>query len=1710
MLRDEPAPGMDNGATLLQFQTGALGWEIDDLLVTADEGCGRKLAISCKSNRQVTATAWPTDFVEHAWSQWNRREPGPMVQDADLLALVVRAGKGHLAFEETWQDIIGWASGDDDLALARIRDTAKHSAVFDSVRFPGGKDLGGSDLETLRLIRRLVFVSLDFQLTHSKALDAGARRCRDILVDGQWDNARKLWEELVGLATAARLSGGSLTLEGVWAHLRTRFDLKDRPNFAASWTALSALTDEYRTGILTALPSGLVIERHEILVQLTDQLASSLMLVHGDSGAGKSALVKAALGAGASNQVWLGPEQLKAALSEGERGRLGLRQPLQQVLQASSAASNVLVIDSSEKLEAATRLRAKELLAALLDGSEGQAPAWRVVVISQSDALADVLPILPGGQGLKPIAVSPLAGMDVQGALRATAQLAWLADDLVAVQALRNLKTLGWVIQAGAEFQTDISRLSPAAIADRVWTHWTQGNFASQQLLMQLAERESRFERSFALTDLDPAQATILHAGPTSVPLGLNRRNRLHFEHDLAADWARFQWLKQIADMPGKWAELASNPLWHSALRLLGQMLLREGDVGATAWDGAFKALARESLPIAADVLLDALYLDPEADRFMAERAEFLLARNGEWLERLLKRFLHIGTVPNAAFSGLGLDSSTDIYLEATFRMPIVARWRAVVGFLHANLDRVSKLMSPTVARVCEVWLLGLPATARPGHIIRYRKELAEIALACAREMQVQNGRGPFFLREGSRPLYSAALAAAPDLPAEIGAWALEMAERRPLAQDVAERIALARQEEERKRAADERKAPKSRAPQPFPTFISTVEELPPWPLGPADRVDRQFRKAVLNSATARPLIQACPDVAAEVTLACIIDGTPTRDRSSLMIGADLGLEHDDEGYPTIYWKGPFLVFLQMNPGRALTALISLVDFCTLRWTEAAQLRGYSVGPGITLALADGSQRHFHGGHPILNWAHHSDLGNGQLFCALNALEKWLTLRIDAGADVGAHLERLLGEGTSVAILGVLLNIAKYRPSLLSGALMPLVGSQALYDWALEEGHQPEFEGWKWATAGETAFELAKQWAFADYRGKNWLQDVVAPAIQEDARVAQFVLDAIGTWTRPEGRKAAIEFDLLVALLDADNYAIVSHLETGADSPQFNCPAALAEQIGAFQAENAASLQRLLFPMRCEQVLRSGAILADEEASALSEILMDGGAIEAPEAEGNGSQSVLIAATLVVCAAGWLAGQKQVERRCSDVLRQTVDRVTADHEAIRSAGIAGGDPEWKFCAHAVAKLWASSEPVEAKSWEAPLLGLLTSGDAATVGVIIKLAYENRERLGHRWWRLLHLGTLWSALKSLAPDYGDPPSIAHRWSRWLVRLRGWALADISSTLSVLDLNTLRTRVSRLMRARWRRLYAAQHNPLERDPSGRSDPGLGVGFLAELFDWLLKDNVAAQARDFGDERRLTEILWDYELRWSSDRRADDGEYPLSYDFGYRVVAKLAWIAANDPAPEADAAWRGVMALGPDAHHLVQHFTRTWFLAATEAQDAGLFARRWQAMIGFALDAGWRKGRRWYYGEQIYRQLMGLQFAETLNRATGVAAAIGGMRDLYRRWAMEHVGSDEDNVASFAHFLTSEAGKVLRLEAVQWIVAALAERSYSLRWNRDGAGDCMVALLDVMIAEDGQILATDATVRQAVLQLAADLASQHIAAAMTLQERIKRLGS
>ena len=249
---------------------------------------------------------------------------------------------------------------------------------------------------------------------------------------------------------------------------------------------------------------------------------------------------------------------------------------------------------------------------------------------------------------------------DVQAALQSTTQLRWLAwqDDTLAP--LTNLRALAWVMEAESEFgQSGGVLLGRTAIADRIWQYWTAGRPTLQALLMRLGDGQaSEFERSAALSELKQGELEAFESRPVSMPLRITSRNRIEFQHDLAAEWARFQRLKEIAHETKRWAALAGNPLWAGALRMLGQFLLRERARERSAWDAAFDALesAGGQGNLTTDLLLDALCLDPLAESLLSERAELLFADHGARLNRLLRRFHHVATVPAAQSDAMNAD----------------------------------------------------------------------------------------------------------------------------------------------------------------------------------------------------------------------------------------------------------------------------------------------------------------------------------------------------------------------------------------------------------------------------------------------------------------------------------------------------------------------------------------------------------------------------------------------------------------------------------------------------------------------------------------------------------------------------------------------------------------------------------------------------------------------------------------------------------------------------------------------------------------------------------------------------------------------------------------------------------------------------------------------------------------------------------------------
>jgi hypothetical protein len=522
MLTGEPAPAIGGTGTKLQAQVDSLGWHIDDLLLTTQGSAGLSghLAISAKGNQQVTTSGLPADFVNRAWEQWCDPQ-SPMSRSGDGLALVT-LGK-HTDFDATWREVKD-ACTDSDIksAMSRIRSNRKQSRVFDSVQKPNKKDTIASDEETIELIRRLYVLPLDLQFAHSDDKDRSIAQCRQVLVSGDATEAEKLWSKLIKVAKEARLRSGTIKLLDLWSELRTKFALRDHPDYTHDWETLYNITSDYKARIKTELPSGYSVPRTEEKSKIETAIsANAVTVIYGESGSGKSALVKSVLDSQFEGymQMWFGPDELETALSAAHRNTLPLGHDLVQVLNATTNPNNILVIDSAERINPEDFGVIKQLLQAVCSPTEQvDDGSWRVIIITQTQSWVEGTVAMLSGRQPSPIELKHLNNLDVKLALLASPSLGWLTGHDETIAALTNLRTLAWVVQAGATLNSDASVLtSHVSIADRLWIYWTDERLDIQKLLMNLAKREASFERSFAINDLDSGDAAALTPWPLCV-----------------------------------------------------------------------------------------------------------------------------------------------------------------------------------------------------------------------------------------------------------------------------------------------------------------------------------------------------------------------------------------------------------------------------------------------------------------------------------------------------------------------------------------------------------------------------------------------------------------------------------------------------------------------------------------------------------------------------------------------------------------------------------------------------------------------------------------------------------------------------------------------------------------------------------------------------------------------------------------------------------------------------------------------------------------------------------------------------------------------------------------------------------------------------------------------------------------------------------------
>jgi hypothetical protein len=289
-------------------------------------------------------------------------------------------------------------------------------------------------------------------------------------------------------------------------------------------------------------------------------------------------------------------------------------------------------------------------------------------------------------------------------------------------------------------------------------------------------------------------------------------------------------------------------------------------------------------------------------------------------------------------------------------------------------------------------------------------------------------------------------------------------------------------------------------------------------------------------------------------------------------------------------------------------------------------------------------------------------------------------------------------------------------------------------------------------------------------------------------------------------------------------------------------------------------------------------------------------------------------------------------------------------------------------------------------------------------------------------------------------------------------------------------------------------------------------LETHFLQHAFAWLFGNRAdrVIPARELETHRQLVAAFWAHQAWWQegSGKDASDDYRPM-YELGYVILDELARLVTGGTATTAPALWRPVFELGPKGHYAIRHFLTSWFSQITETTIAEEFAERWRPMIEYmVLDEEWSKRGRWYYGQQLERQVLAFGASDHLKRLPRHAALVAMMRDLFEVWAKKRLTSHEDNLAGFCAFLSSGAGRPLRIDGLQWIADAMKADLDLGKWFRDQTSNAFMEFLNVLVSDHATELSRDDKARQALLDLAVHAESRQLMAALALQERIRRL--
>lgn len=1699
--------------TRIDWQVPEDEWHLDDILLTFDRGDGvtPRCACSIKGNKQFTSKRAPPDFVRNCWRQFLRVESSAFDPNRDFLALFT--GPQPAQISRSLQQILVKARAKDSETLlqefsgaGRIAKTTKE--LFFSFRCPGDvcENEQIDDNQIGRLLKRIVVRDYDFLDVASRSVDHALSECRDALDSGQIADAQRLWQDLLILAKRHRSPGGLLDRATVVAALRSKHRLKGYPWHDADWARLDRWTHDRVNAIPCKIGNSVSLERRDALERLENNFQENRCVVLvGASGVGKTVLARHWATAQVRKRVlWIDAGTLARTDWGAVESQLRLDHSLANLLAGMSDSEALIVLDGMENLvssEAFSRLAVLFRWA----GMRNPASPWRILGTCVTDQWHRVQNRLvrtdiPGNE-FQECAVEALKGQDIKAVWEEFPSLRRLTLTPHLGPLLRLPKVLD-LLATNVRSGTEVNTSQWVGESDLIRWFWqekvedTKSAAQRSACLQDLALFQAdRGEHRISITDLSDWARVIDQL--VEDRLCHFADGRVGFQHDLFADWARQRVIL------GKGAETrdfleprSTKPHWHRAIRLYGLDLLEQHD-GLEQWRTAF-----QQLPFAQDLLLEAaVYASNPSEALERLRGE-LMANGGGLLRRLLGRFLHVASTPMTEnpeeLSDISVTSRA--WIRATHRRPYPMLWFPVLRWLHQHRDEVVDVAPLEVAKITGMWLEKVPTNWL------LCRDAAELAITIGEQAYRSRLARPYGDDKDDQTKYRAALLAATELPDRVTEFA-----RKACGRDVPEEVLAGE--------VGDYRPPGTRLEREGALSQFTITVPNPWPDGPRCSVDTAFRDACLEADSLQPIMECRPGVAREILLASVIEYRISDHSGNLgdsMLDID-GIEEIHFFSPPVYFRGPFLPFLQRDPKEAIETIVRLVNFAAERWAQQVERSRYATAIVHHVSIGEG---------------HHPCVGNGEVFhwhrgfmcrsntvvAALVALEKWLYNKLEAGESVNHEIAQILATSRSVAFAGLLIEVGKSQPALFQGALRDLLVVPEFYAWEVEyRTHGYDHFGPPLETRfGEWFFDLQKKWAALPHRERH-LVGVATELYGKDPAVHEQLCSARDAWL---ARRASEENELIATILD--QLCVTFNSEnwgngTDADGNEvlvFHPPQApRSENTAPSDNSDQRVANCIRFAMGCRQRLDNRQPLPEDTIDKfwdfLSRLADEDSGEESTEDEHRRRDALCGgAAVLLLLHEAWLAEHPERYQFCLGTLVEaTCDPPTGSLPDVPESIV---DYQWDhFCAEVAPRIWADDpDSPEIRRW---VVTLATSFHYRTVGILMESAFHFRDRLKAGFGQLQHF-----VLRAAAARWEATSEIRTHFQKTAFDYRAWwdeyAVAFIENRIepTTPPWNSLWLSKPPL----W---YARNRHGHDEHAYAYIPPIDGI-MVQHAFQWIRSLD---DAKDENEQRQWI-AFWREAVRCSlslttcydrDGRLIDDPDCDagLPHKFDEWVLESVADIVPQIEDDEvARELWEPIITLGRFGTHWVDRFLWQWIRNVLRCTTPGRLVDRWRSMSALARSlSAWTDHRRGWgrRSDELPSNLLGVgQLMADLwePRHAEIAAQL---RDEFRHWK-DCLLADSYVAIHFVRWLARPAAEPLLLEGLPWI-RDRADRAGKHWCNNEYLPDQVANLLVHCWGSYRQELLKDPTAYVAFGELLKTLADTQHCVAMDLQDQIAEEG-